>query len=548
MKDRQVEEARPARENREGFEHALYAGFQRASLAFPERPAVEVDDRSLTYAELGRQARAIGALLAEATPSGGTKLAAVFAYRSRVAFAGVLGALYSGRGYVPLNRRFPTARTATMLKLSQARALIVDKASQEHLDELLEGIDEPLLVLLPDETDAEGARRRWSSHIVLGAAELAAVGDDFEPQPVGADDLAYLLFTSGSTGTPKGVGVTHRNIKAYLDVMSARWQPTERDRFSQTFDMTFDLSVNDMFLAWSAGACVCCPPAHVVSRPARFITDSRLSVWYAVPSVGLLMMRFGMLKPGQYPGLRLVLSCGEPLPAELAVAWSKAAPNATVENVYGPTEATITCSTYRWDPESSPGECEHGIVPLGQMSPNMEAAIIDPELRPVQPGEVGELLVRGPQVVPGYWGDPQKTAASFIRLPGVEDTYYRTGDLVRRPVGSAPLTYHGRIDHQVKVSGHRVELGEIEAALRDALGVPDPVVIGWPRTTSGFASVVGFVVGATFDDETLRSALAERLPDYMVPRQFVVLPAFPLNANGKVDRRALERMLSEASA
>jgi amino acid adenylation domain-containing protein len=431
-----------------------------------------------------------------------------------------------------------------MLVRAGVEAVVVDEASAAQLDEVLEGVETPLLLVLPEHTDVGPLARRWPRHRFVGAdavddADLSS----WTPTPADPDAAAYLLFTSGSTGVPKGVAVSHANVRHYLDYTLRRWRVTEQDRLSQTFDMTFDLSVNDQFLAYEAGACVCCPPAHLVSKPGKFIGESALTVWYAVPSVGLLMKRFGMLKPGAYPGLRLVLSCGEALPREFAEAWAAAAPNAVVENVYGPTEATITCSAYTWNPVRSPAECEQGIVPIGEMYPGMTGLVVDSTLREVEPGEVGELLLAGPQVTRGYWEDPEKTAAAFVEVPGRAGIHYRTGDLVRRGLPGSPMTYRGRVDNQVKVSGHRVELGEIEAVLREVSGRDAVVVVGWPRTETGFSAVSAFVQGGPLDEERIRSELGSRLPDYMVPRELIALESIPLNSNGKFDRPALVRML-----
>ena len=161
-------------------------------------------------------------------------------------------------------------------------------------------------------------------------------GADFEPIPVDLKDFAYLLFTSGSTGRPKGVGVTHANATAFLHAVGERYDFGPDDRFSQTFDMTFDLSVFDMFVAWSAGGCLCVPTQRQLIKPGRFIEDHELTVWFSVPSTGVFMRRLGELKEGRYPSLRWSLFCGEPLPVAVADAWARAAPASTVENLYGP--------------------------------------------------------------------------------------------------------------------------------------------------------------------------------------------------------------------
>jgi amino acid adenylation domain-containing protein len=520
----------------------LHGSFLRSAEHFAERPALEAAGESLSYGELHARAASLAATLVRHTPAGGTSLTGVFAYRTPSAFVGVLGALLRGHGYVPLNRTFPVQRTRAMLERSGARALVVDRESAGQLDGLLDGAHESLLVILPEHEDVSELRGRWPLHTVLGSGELEA-GGGFESVAVDPDAIAYLLFTSGSTGAPKGVMVSHRNVLHFVDAMVERYEITAEDRFSQTFDMTFDLSAFDMFVAWESGACVCCIPVGEVIKPGKFIRERALTVWFSVPSVGLFMKRLGMLKPDRYPSLRWSLFCGEPLPAEVARAWAEAAPNSIVENLYGPTEVTIACMLYRWDPERGPAESRHGIVPIGGPYPGMSALVVDTELREVAPGHDGELLMAGPQVSLGYWQDEEKTAGAFVVPPTRDQLHYRTGDLVRRPVAAEPMTYVGRVDHQIKVNGHRVELGEIESVLRELASVDAVVALGWPRTEAGAAAITAFVAGSDADPDELRAAVAERLPDYMVPRRIHVIDAIPLNANGKFDRPALVRSL-----
>jgi amino acid adenylation domain-containing protein len=522
----------------------LHAGFLRSAAELPDRPALEVDGRTLTFAQLRDRAASVAATLQRETGVDGPPLTAVFAYRSETAFAGVLGALMRGHGYVPLHPGFPVERTRAMLERSGCRALVVDSAAAELLDGLLAGIDRPLVLVLPGHDDVAELAARFPEHVVVGAGELAAASD-WEPVETDTDAIAYLLFTSGSTGIPKGVMVAHRNVSAFIDVMVDRYAPTPEDRFSQTFDMTFDLSVFDMFVAWERGSCLCCPPEKALMTPSRFIRDSAITIWFSVPSTAVFMKKLGLLKPDAYPGLRLSLFCGEPLPAETARSWAAAAPNSIVENLYGPTELTIACTLYRWDPGRSPEESALGVVPIGAPYPGMTTLIVDDELREVAPGQDGELLLTGPQVTLGYLDDPEKTAAAFVVPPGRDRVFYRTGDRVRRPDGEAPLTYRGRVDHQIKVLGHRVELGEIEAAIRDETGADGVVAVGWPPTPSGAGGVVAFVGELGHDVPATMERLRRRLPDYMVPRELHLLAELPLNANGKFDRKALVRSLEE---
>jgi non-ribosomal peptide synthetase component F len=309
--------------------------------------------------------------------------------------------------------------------------------------------------------------------------------------------------------------------------------------------MTFDLSAFDMFICWERGALLCCPSRKALINPGKFIQDAQLTVWFSVPSTIAFMKQLGKLKRNYYPSLRLSLFCGEPLPVSSAEAWLEAAPNSILENLYGPTELTIACTLYRWDAARSPLESEMGIVPIGHPYPEMRVLVVDENLNEVPPGAEGELLMNGPQMSLGYWNDPAKTAAAFVAPPGKNETYYRTGDRVRRPIGNGPLTHLGRTDFQVKILGHRVELGETEAIVRDATGMEGVVAVGWPPTPSGFGGVEVFVEGPAADPEAIRKLVAARLPEYMVPRRLHFIDQLPRNVNGKFDRKAMIKLLEE---
>ncbi len=520
----------------------LWTGFARSAAEFPERPALSAAGETVSYAELRERALRIAATIQADADRSGPPLTAVFGYRTPTAFAGILGALMAGHGYVPLNRTFPATRTRRMLESAGCRSLIVDSASMPDLDALLKSVDKPLLVLLPDLHDVSSLAKQWTRHSFFGRAELASASDWRIPE-VDPNAIAYLLFTSGSTGIPKGVMVAHRNVRAFVDYMVDRYEVDENDRFSQMFDTTFDLSVFDMFVCWERGASLHCPSQKDIVSPGRFLREAELTIWFSVPSTAVFMKRLGLLKPGRYPSLRLSLFCGEPLPASIATAWLEAAPQSALENLYGPTELTIACTLYRWHPETSPQESELGIVAIGSPYPQMRALVVDEELREVEPGQTGELLMTGPQMTLGYWNDQQKTGAAFVTPRGHAEIYYRTGDRVRRPVGDAPMTHLGRVDAQVKIRGHRVELGEIEAVVRRLSGFDGVIAVAWPETQSGYDGVEVFVEGDIADIAALRAAVAAELPDYMVPKRIHVREQLPKNVNDKYDRVAMSGML-----
>ena len=514
----------------------LGAGFARHASQAAAAPALVVGNVSRSYGELDATARRWAGRVSELA-GGRAARVGVFAHRSEVAYTGILAALYSGGAFVPLNPTFPPARTRSMIQQAGLDAIIVDGRGATQLGDVLEGMTAcpPIVAPSLDSCEAPTDARVLTRRDVAAAAPVPALPD------VLPEDVAYLLFTSGSTGTPKGVPVTHGNVRHFLEYVSRRYDVVPEDRFSQTFDQTFDLSVFDLFAAWENGACVCAMQPLDLLAPARFVSQQAVTIWFSVPSIPALMRKKNLLRPNSLPTLRWSLFCGEPLPRASAEAWQAAAPNSIVENLYGPTELTIACFQHRWDPQRSPALCVNDLVPIGTPYDGLIEVVIDDDRRAVQPGDAGELCVSGPQTVPGYWNAPAKTAEQFVELPldgGSLARFYRTGDRVRRLAGG-DYVYLGRIDHQIKVLGHRVELAEVDAALARQAGVAHAAAVGWPVHDGSAEGLVAFVSGHDIDGPRLTAAIRTVLPDYMTPRAIVVLDALPLNANGKIDRNAL---------
>lgn len=517
---------------------SILDGFIRSEQRYPARLALVTSTRRWTYEELGFRARQYAHAILDAC-GGRAERVGVFAYRTDTAYVGTLAALFSGAAFVPLNRTYPAQRTAVMAKAAALDALIVDAASAPQLDEVLCQLPRAPLVLLPD---ADAVRPSHAGARVLTSSDLDAVAPLEHPPAVMVDDMAYLLFTSGTTGTPKGVNVPHATVLHFLATMTRRFGIEPTDRFSQTFDQTFDPAVMDLFLAWHNGACIYAMSSLELIAPGRYINRNEITVWNSVPSIISFMRKKGFLAPDSLPTLRWSLFCGEQLPRQSAEAWLAAAPNSVVENLYGPTELTIVCLGHRWDPATSPALCENDMVPIGRPFAGNCVLVVDEALRPVADGEPGELCVAGQQTVTGYWQDPERTRERFVELPVsdyVTKRFYRTGDLVRR-LANGEYICLGRVDHQVKVLGRRVELAEIESHLRRVDGIIDAVALGWPVDEEGrITGITAFVTGTVPSTSAVLDTLRRELPEYMVPRALHVLPQLPLNANGKTDRKAL---------
>lgn len=524
---------------------SLISGFFRSLLANPGHPALELGELSLSYEQLWNYSGKITACLKE-TLDPAEKVVAVLADRSVGAYGGILGVLGAGRGYVPLNPKFPIERTLIMLKASGCNTLVVGEECAETLALLLPHLGKSVTLVMPD-AGWEPQSNEISRHRVIPAKQLSRIADPSAPT-VDGNDTAYLLFTSGSTGVPKGVAVSQANVAAYMEYAAKRFGMHSGDRCSQNFDLTFDLSVHDLFTCWDGGATLC-PYAEQTLTPATLVDELRLSCWFSVPSVAMFGSKIGLLEPGAFPTLRWSLFCGEALSSSLASAWQQAANNSILENLYGPTEATIAITYYRWNEETSPGECVRGLVPIGWPFDGQQVCAVNEDLEPVRLGDSGELCLGGSQVTRGYLNDPEKTARSFVRLKNTtghigDQVWYRTGDLVRQDERGC-LFYLGRRDFQVKINGYRVELQEIDLVLREAARTELAVAIPWPLSEGSASGIVGVLSGSDpAHDKQIIAACEARLPRYMVPNRIYHFPQIPLNVNGKIDRAKITEMLA----
>ena len=529
---------------------SLIDGFLHSANTAPDAPALVLGGRAHSYGQLLRACRKIAAAVRTFSTR---PFCGVLGSGTISAYENVLGVLLAGRAYVPLNPSFPASRTAYMLAESEADLVLVDAAGEAVLPRVLGLLDRPFTIVLRDAADASGYKGSYPAMNFVTAQELdilahAVAGPGMAPT-TSPYPAAYLMFTSGSTGRPKGVVVDHANVRRFIDSVRALYDFGPDDRFSQMFDLTFDLSVFDMFLSWEVGASLWVVPHRARLAPVAFLRNSRLTVWFSVPAVGAYMKRLGALRPGNFPTLRYSLFCGEPLPVSIARAWQEAAPRSRLLNLYGPTELTIACAHYGWKGEDSLPECAHGLVPIGHVFPGLESAIVDSDLSPVPDGENGELCIRGPQASPGYWRRPDLTARRFVSMPwaaGDGNRWYRTGDVVRR-TASGEMVFIGRLDHQVKIRGYRVELGEVEARLREFARTEFAVAVPWPLAEGGAASgLVACISGSSVAEQAVLDGCARTLPDYMVPQRLLRMEAMPLNVNGKVDRNALSAIVGES--
>lgn len=512
----------------------MYEWFARSADRFGDCTALEVGAEKLTYGELRDLVERLAVRLVAANGGVAPGRVGLLASRSVTAYAGYLAIVRTGAAVVALNPEFPPARNAAIAAAAGVELAVADTS---RADASLAGTELGIPLL------------------VAGAEELAALVTEpfaeLPPCPATPDDIAYIIFTSGSTGIPKGVPILHRNVCAYLTHVVSRYEAGPGSRLSQTFDLTFDGSVYDLFVAWGSGGTLVVPRRSQLLSPVKFINAQRLTHWFSVPSLVSFAARLGTLAPGSMPTLRWSGFGGEPLTLTQARAWQAAAPASTVVNLYGPTEITVTCTEYQLPRRLADWpRPANGTVPIGTCYASMEFLLLDEDGKP---GTDGELCIRGPQRFPGYL-EPANNVGRFVSLdnngavhsyigssPLTDQHWYRTGDRVA--VQDGELVHLGRIDHQVKVRGYRIELGEIEARLREQAGVRDAIVVA-VEGPDGENDLEAAVSGTGGDTEQLYSALGVRLPTYMIPRRITAFDELPLNRNGKIDRLALAAALA----
>jgi amino acid adenylation domain-containing protein len=512
---------------------SIAAAIVEAARQHAERPALTVARETFTYREMLAAAWDIAARL-PAPGDGEQPTTAIVGMRRCSSYIGVLAALLAGHTYVPFSLKRPAKYNLGILRRSGAQRIVCGESVAEQLTGLL--LEAPALrdnvevVFCPD-----GKRSASSSPPGRASMPIAM------PQ---LNSTAYILFTSGSTGESKGVPISYENLTGYLDALRTIMDVRPLDRFSQTFELTFDLSEHDLLVCWTNGAHLIVPDERELIDPADYIRRNEITCWFSVPSLGHQLHMRGRLQPDAFPGLRWSLFCGEALPDVLARAWMTAAPSSHVENWYGPTEATIACARYRLsqtDQAASAGD----LVPIGKAFPGMEMIVCDEQLAPVEDGTPGELVLHGRQVGCGYLNDPEKTRYSFASLPGQTGPFYRTGDRALRD-GNGNVHFLGRLDNQVKIRGHRVELGAIEAAIRGSgCAAANVVALSWPPGEASGTSVIAALECEPLEVGNIVDFVRGELPSYMVPSRIVCLPRFPTNASGKADRKAIAGQLSE---
>ena len=518
--------------------YLLWHHLAESAQRFGSRPAVSHRRTTLTYEELDLESTRLANLLASRGIGPGHRVG-IFMEKSVRSVVTMLGVLKAGAAYVPIDPAAPILRAAFILKDCQVSAVVTSSRRLDALSEKVSDIGSIRVILVSDVAPSSGA---------LGDTELLG-WDVLASQPavlrdVGTieDDPAYLLYTSGSTGTPKGVILTHRHALTFVDWGAETFGVRPEDRLSNHAPLHFDLSVFDIYVALRSGAAVVIVPDEVHPFPmqqAEWIRTERISVWYSVPSALIRMLLHGRFDKLEYPDLRVVLFAGEVFPIKYLRELRSKLPAARFANLYGPTETNV-CTFY--EVEQLPPD-QTAEIPVGRACAGTEVFAVGDSGERVGVGGVGELYVRGPAVMKGYWNLPDRTARALVRnplQPAYHEWAYRTGDYVRlREDGN--YDFLGRRDNMVKSRGYRIELGEIEQVVYRHEAVREAVVVAIPDEEIGARLKLVVVPHAEgqLSTKDIETYCAAHLPKYMVPEIIEFSAGLPRTSTGKADRVAI---------
>lgn len=513
--------------------YLLHQIIDRSASTHPDKSAFSYDGEALSYDDLRTQANGLAATLSNHGVVPGDRVGLLLPKSLQLPIA-VFGCLKAGAIVVPLDAQSPAERLALMIRDAGIRHVIVLPEQSRLVGKLcaIDGLDIRLILGL----DA----RRAHQSTVVSWAELQP--ENSAPAIVmQEDDPAYLLYTSGSTGQPKGILHSHRSGLAYARLSADLYDINSDDILGNFAPLHFDQSTFDFYSGpLRAATTVMIPQAFgfATASLAKLIEEERLTIWYSVPSVLIQLILRDALVDTNLSSLRWVLFGGEPFPPKHLSRLMALMPTAQYSNVYGPTEVNqCTCFNVRGD------QSVEEPLPIGRVWGNTEALVVDGNDRPVASGEPGELLIRSPTMMLGYWGRPDLNERAFFirqRDGGLSDRFYRTGDLVSMR-DDGEFEFLGRKDRQIKSRGHRVELDEVEAVLCGHVDIDEAATFTVEDDEQGTLIEAAVILRrkAKVSNKEINRHAARMLPGYAVPRRIHVVTEYPRTRTGKVDRKAL---------
>ncbi len=498
---------------------------------FPDREAFRFGNVSLTYRDVEKRMNQLAGVLHAQGIEKGDRIG-IYLNRSIETAIAIFGILQAGGVYVPIDPKAPVARSQFLIEDCDIEILVSQPAQRKRISQIVKNKNNIRTVI--GVSELEGVNTiSWET--VFFASTTFNL-----PFRILEKDLAYIIYTSGSTGQPKGIMHTHYSGLSYARLTAELYQITEKDRIGNHAPIHFDICTLGYFTSPLVGACTVIASDAATVFPAslgQLIAEENLTIWYSVPLALVQILQNGVLADRALPHLRWVLYAGEPFPPKYLRALMQQWSGTRFSNVYGPTE-TNACTYYNL-PEIPATDDP---IPIGQVWKNTDYLILDEAGNAVAPGETGELLICSATQMLGYWRNPALTEKSLHTVTantGQTSEFYKTGDLVKEKDGI--LHFLGRKDFQVKVRGHRVELGAIEACLVAHDSVREAAVFTVKDVEERLKIVAAVILSTNSEDavKKLRQFLKEKLPLYAVPEEIKIVEDFPRTSSGKIQRGAL---------
>jgi D-alanine--poly(phosphoribitol) ligase subunit 1 len=486
----------------------ILADILSAAARYPGNDAMVINGIHYSYKYLLGRAKGI----CEAFNDSDARIIGIIAENKIETYASILATLISGRTYVILHPIYPKERNQGIVQQTGLHIILHSDAYDSNF------LDCPSV--------------KW-----ICTTCLASSKDEKEWFASDSKEYAYIIFTSGSTGIPKGVPISRKNLNAfYKAYCNLGWNLDSHDRLLQMFELTFDLSVVSFLYPLTIGACEYTVGNDMAKYLKVFDILESEHITFAALTASILQLFSPYFQDVFLPDLKYVGLTAEATNADMVRKLSKSAPNALFVNLYGPTETTIYCTAY-FLPKEGEIKGHNGTVAIGKPFDGMSAIIADDKGKEITDGSQGELWISGPQVMDGYWKNPEKTAEAIVKTPDGK-VYYRTGDICYMD-GESDIIYCGRKDSQVKIQGFRIELGEIECAARKFLNY-ECNAVAFAAPFDGLMELHLVIETDKCDTEALMNGLRHLLPDYMVPKTIHMLKPFPTNTNNKIDRKAIK--------
>lgn len=493
-------------------EHDFFQSLKNNLIRHEKRNAFFINNVFYSYSELAQSISNIRSIIKEKTNEN-EKIIGLITNDDLETYAAILALWFEGKAYVPLNPNVPNERNQKI-------------------------INEAGIITIIDSSELTV----FANFNTIESKKIKTVSLNLNPTESADNNLVYLLFTSGTTGKPKGVPISKENLEGFLSAFwHLNYDITEEDRFLQMFELTFDLSVMSFLIPLLSGSCIYLVPKDKIkySYIIELMEEQELTVALMVPSMLYYLRPY--FDEIDLPKMKYSLFCGEALSLDITQEWSKCLPNSKITNVYGPTEDTIFCTFYDYK-KLEPNKTYNGILSIGKSMLNNYSIIVDENNAILSAGKIGELCLGGVQLSSGYWKNEEKNQESFFytNYNNRHERFYKTGDLCKIDE-FGDLLYLGRMDFQIKIQGYRVELSEIEYYAKEFLSKINVVVLTIIDHLGN--NEVGMVIESKkFDSKELLEFLKLKLPYYMVPKKVNFIDNFPLNSNGKIDRKELETL------